>query len=112
MATTDEIIELYIQDDPVLAVTQIYNTLRIGPNRLYAVLRENGIELRRDKGITSRSQDGSVMGQYDEIVVSEAPDDETVAKLALSIGSAGAIRTETFRAFTEDEYRKVIAALP
>ena len=53
-----------------------------------------------------------VMGQYDAIVVSEAPDDETVAKLALSIGSAGAIRTETFRAFTEDEYRKVIAALP
>ena len=53
-----------------------------------------------------------VMGQYDAVLVAEAPDDETVAKLALSIGSLGAIRTETFRAFTEDEYRKVIAALP
>ena len=53
-----------------------------------------------------------VMGQYDIVCVCEAPDDETVAKLALSIGSAGAVRTETLRAFTEDEYRKIISALP
>jgi uncharacterized protein with GYD domain len=53
-----------------------------------------------------------VMGQYDAIVVAEAPDEETVAKLSLAIGSAGAIRTETFRAFTENEYRKIIAELP
>jgi uncharacterized protein with GYD domain len=53
-----------------------------------------------------------VMGQYDAVVVSEAPDDETAAKLALAIGSLGSIRTETLRAFTEDEYRKLIAALP
>jgi hypothetical protein len=59
-------IELYIQDDPTIAVTQICNTLGIGPNRLYAVLRANGIELRRDAGISSRSQGGSVIGRYDE----------------------------------------------
>ena len=53
-----------------------------------------------------------VTGQYDAVVISEAPNDETVAKLALSIGSKGSIRTETFRAFPEDEYRKVIASLP
>jgi len=53
-----------------------------------------------------------VMGQYDAVVIGEMPDDETVAKLSLAIGSKGAIRTETFRAFTEDEYRKIIAALP
>ena len=53
-----------------------------------------------------------VMGQYDAVVISEAPNDETVAKLALSIGSKGSIRTETLRAFSEDEYRKVIASLP
>ncbi len=53
-----------------------------------------------------------VMGQYDAIVVAEAPDDETVAKLALATGSQGNIRTETLRAFTEDEFRKIIAALP
>jgi uncharacterized protein with GYD domain len=53
-----------------------------------------------------------VMGQYDFIVVAEAPDDETVAKLALATGSLGNVRTETLRAFTEDEYRKIVAALP
>lgn len=53
-----------------------------------------------------------VMGQYDAVVVSEVPDDATGAKLALAIGSRGAIRTETLRAFTEDEYRKIIAGLP
>ena len=53
-----------------------------------------------------------VSGQYDIVVVAEAPDDETITKAALSIGSVGAIRTETLRAFTEAEYRKIIAALP
>ena len=53
-----------------------------------------------------------VLGQYDAVVISEGPDDETAAKLALAIGSQGNIRTETFRAFTEDEFRELIAALP
>jgi uncharacterized protein with GYD domain len=53
-----------------------------------------------------------VLGQYDAVVISEGPDDETAAKLTLAIGSQGNIRTETLRAFTEDEYRKLIAALP
>jgi uncharacterized protein with GYD domain len=52
------------------------------------------------------------MGQYDAIVVAEAPDDETATKLSMIVGSAGAVRTETLRAFTEDEYRKIIADLP
>ena len=52
------------------------------------------------------------MGRYDVIVLSEAPDDETATKLILTIGSGGAIRTETFRVFTEDEYRKLISELP
>ncbi|MBF8286028.1 MAG: hypothetical protein HW378_4943 [Anaerolineales bacterium] len=53
-----------------------------------------------------------VMGRYDAVVISEAPNDETVGKLVLMIGAQGNIRTETLRAFTEDEYRKMIAALP
>jgi uncharacterized protein with GYD domain len=54
----------------------------------------------------------SVMGRYDAVVIAEAPNDEIVAKLALSVGSQGAVHTETLRAFTEDEFRKIIAALP
>ena len=53
----------------------------------------------------------SVMGQYDTVFIVEAPDDETVAKAALTIGSLGNVRTETLRAFSEDEYRKIIAEL-
>ena len=52
------------------------------------------------------------MGRHDVVFVVEAPDDETVAKLNLSFGSRGNVRTETLRAFTEEEYRKIIAALP
>lgn len=52
------------------------------------------------------------MGQYDAVVISEAPSDEAYATTILAIGSAGAVRTETLRAFTEDEYRKIIAAMP
>jgi uncharacterized protein with GYD domain len=53
-----------------------------------------------------------VMGQYDAVVVTEAPDDETASKMFLAVGALGSVRTETLRAFTEAEYRKIIAALP
>ncbi len=53
-----------------------------------------------------------VMGRYDMVLVVEGPDDETAAKLALAIGSRGAVRSETLSALTEDQYRKIIATLP
>ena len=53
-----------------------------------------------------------VMGQYDAVLISEAPDDETMAKISLAATAHGAIRSETMRAFTEDEYRKIIGGLP
>jgi len=53
-----------------------------------------------------------VMGQYDLVIIAEAPDDETIAKLALSMGALGNFRSQTMRAFTEDEFRKVVAGLP
>ena len=52
-----------------------------------------------------------VVGQYDIVVISEAPDDQTMAKAALSIGAVGSIRTETLRAFPEAEYREIISGL-
>ncbi len=53
-----------------------------------------------------------VTGEYDMVLIGEVPDDETVAKLALTVGSTGAVRSVTLRAFTEAEYRKIIAGLP
>ena len=52
------------------------------------------------------------MGRYDMVVLADAPNDEVVGKLALAIAAQGNISTETIRAFSEDEYRKMIAALP
>ncbi len=51
------------------------------------------------------------MGQYDAVAISEAPNDEIVAKLALSSAATGNVRTVTSRAFTEDEYRRIITAI-
>ena len=51
------------------------------------------------------------MAPYDTMFILEAPDNATVAKAALSIGSLDNVRTETLPAFTEDEYKKIIAGL-
>jgi uncharacterized protein with GYD domain len=52
-----------------------------------------------------------LMGQYDMALIVEAPDDETLARISLALSMKGATRTETLRAFTEDEYRKIISSL-
>ena len=39
------------------------------------------------------------MGQYDAVVISEAPDDETATRFALATGARGFVRTETLRAY-------------
>lgn len=52
------------------------------------------------------------MGHYDAVAIGEAPSDEAYATTMLTVASAGAIRTETLRAFTEDEYRKIVSGLP
>jgi len=48
------------------------------------------------------------MGQYDMVSVVEAPNDETVAKIALQIAGRGNAATETMRAFTTQEIGKLI----
>ncbi len=81
-------------------------TVKDGPARLDAAkqtLQGLGAQLK-DFYLT--------VGQYDAVVVIEAPDDETVAKASLAIGAIGNVRLETLRAFTEDEYRGIVGALP
>jgi len=52
------------------------------------------------------------MGQYDMALLTELPNDEAAARLALIVGSQGNVRTTTLKAFTEDEYRNIIGSLP
>jgi len=51
------------------------------------------------------------MGDYDLIVVYEAPDDAVAARFTLLLGSLGSVRTKTLKAFPEAAYREIIASL-
>ena len=50
------------------------------------------------------------LGQYEVVAVIEAPDD-ALAKVMLAIASQGRVRSQTLKAFTEDEYRSIVGAL-
>ncbi len=54
----------------------------------------------------------AMMGQYDSMFVVEAPNDETMSALALAIGVQGNVRTETHRAFSEEEFLRIISKVP
>ena len=51
------------------------------------------------------------MGRYDAILITEAQSDEVVAAQTLGAGSQGNVRTETMKAFPEDQYRNIIAKI-
>jgi len=51
------------------------------------------------------------MGRYDAVLITEFPNDDAGATFTLSIGALGNVTTETLKAFTESEYRKIIASL-
>jgi uncharacterized protein with GYD domain len=53
-----------------------------------------------------------VLGDFDVVNVGEFPNDEAYLTTLLEVASRGAVRTTTLKAFTEDEYRRVIAAIP
>ncbi len=85
---------------------QGFKTIKEGPSRL-----ERAKQIARSMGAEIKSFH-LVQGRYDAIVFAEAPSDEVVARFSLAIGSLGNVHTETLRAFTEEEYRKIISALP
>lgn len=51
------------------------------------------------------------LGQYDIVCVVEAPDDAALAKVLLELAAAGGIRSQTLKAFPENEYRDIIGGL-
>jgi uncharacterized protein with GYD domain len=50
-------------------------------------------------------------GAYDMFAVVEVPDDATLAAHLLWLGSQGNLRTQTVKAFTEDEFRHIVGDL-
>jgi uncharacterized protein with GYD domain len=52
------------------------------------------------------------MGAQDAVIVFEAPDDETVASIALATAGLGNLRTTSMRAFTEAEIPGILSKMP
>src|SRR5712672_3219530 len=52
------------------------------------------------------------LGQYDQVCIFDAPDDETAASVLLGADMLGNIRTQTLRAFTASEMEKILAKVP
>lgn len=72
--------------------------------------REAGKKAAKALGVTWK-RSYLVMGEYDVIVIAEAPDDETIAKFALLGAMSGAVNTKTMRAFTEAEADELVGSL-
>ena len=52
------------------------------------------------------------LGEYDQVCIFEAPDDETAASVLLAANMLGNIRSQTMRAFTTAEMDKILAKIP
>ena len=52
------------------------------------------------------------LGQYDQVCIFEAPDDETTASVVLAADMLGNIRTQTMRAFNASGMEKILAKVP
>ena len=75
---------------------------------------------KRAAGFRSSIQDGGgsgkdiywTMGRHDGVIIFEAPDDATAAAVMIGGCAIGNVRTETLRAFTEEEIQGVLNKIP
>jgi uncharacterized protein with GYD domain len=51
------------------------------------------------------------MGEYDLVLIYEAPDDAVAARFTLLLAQLGSVRTRTLKAFPEAAYREIINSL-
>jgi uncharacterized protein with GYD domain len=52
------------------------------------------------------------MGEFDLVVIYDAPDDAVAARFTLILGKTGNVRTSSLKAFPEEAFRQIIASLP
>ena len=64
------------------------------------------LEMAKKSGVTVKDMYWT-LGRHDIVAICEAPDDETATALSLSVASRGNVRTETLRAFSFDEVKKI-----
>ena len=52
-----------------------------------------------------------LLGQYDVALIVDAPDEASMTALGLSIGALGNVHTQTIRAFSGDEFTKILGKM-
>ena len=77
-------------------------TIRANPQRIKEVNKE--VE---GMGVKILAQ-YAVLGQYDFINILDAPDNETVARLAMELGARGTLQTTTLAAMELDDFIKSV----
>ncbi len=85
--------------------SQGISKVKDSPNRLDTgreAFKKMGVEIK-DTYLT--------MGRYDLVCVIDAPDDDAYAQAMLTLGSQGNVSTETLKAFSEDQFRKIVGSL-
>ncbi len=53
----------------------------------------------------------ATMGQYDLVMIAEGPSDEVAFTQLITLGMLGNVRTTTLKAFTRQEYAKILGKL-
>ena len=51
------------------------------------------------------------LGAYDLVLIVDMPNNDKLASFALKLGSLGNVRSTTLRAYSEDDYRRIISGL-
>jgi uncharacterized protein with GYD domain len=67
-------------------------------------------DLAKKSGVTVKEMFWA-LGRHDIVVICDAPDDDTLTALMLSVASRGYVRSETLRAFSFDEMKKVLGKM-
>lgn len=68
-------------------------------------------ELARKMGVEIK-QIYLTSGESDLVVLAETANGDNIAKFALAVSSHGNVRTRTARAWTEEEYQRLVSDLP
>jgi uncharacterized protein with GYD domain len=51
------------------------------------------------------------LGQYDTVLIADAPDEATMTTFGLTVGAHGNVRTQTLRAFSAEEMGRIIGKM-
>ncbi len=67
-------------------------------------------EMARKTGVTVKDMYWT-LGQYDLVVICDAPDDQTASALSYSVGALGNVRTQTLRGFSTAEIGAILGKM-